>query len=169
MQREQRMQRSSSSVTRGPSSTFFGFFTLFSRKRESCAAVFDAEFLESAFARLVADRAIERMIDEEKFHHPATAFLDQRRFGANPEPFGDIGRAADLRTRHPVDLRLAVVGEDGFTVRAHFRHAHFDQAHAAVARGGEFLVIAIARHVTAGLLAGFDQARALRELDARRR
>ncbi len=34
MQREQRMQRSASSVTRGPSSTFFGFFTLCSRKRE---------------------------------------------------------------------------------------------------------------------------------------
>ncbi len=40
-------------------------------------AVFDAEFLEPAFARLVADRAIERVIDEEKFHDPAAAFLDQ--------------------------------------------------------------------------------------------
>ena len=41
-------------------------------------AVLDAEFLEPAFARLVADRAIERMIDEQKFHHAVAAFLDQR-------------------------------------------------------------------------------------------
>ena len=35
MQRVQRMQRSASSVMRGPSSTFFGFFTFSSRKRDS--------------------------------------------------------------------------------------------------------------------------------------
>ncbi len=127
-------------------------------------AVLDAEFLEAAFARLIADRAIERMIDEEKFHHPAPAFLDQRRIGAHPEAFGDIGRATDLRTRHPVDLRFAIVAEDGFAIGAHFRHAHFDQAHSAVAGGGELLVIAIARDKAAGLLAGLDQARAFGEL-----
>ena len=55
------------------------------------SAVLDAEFLEPAFAGLVADRAIERMIDEEKFHHPAPAFFDQRRIGADAQAFGDIG------------------------------------------------------------------------------
>src|SRR5947208_969682 len=40
----------------------------------------------------------------------------------------------------------------------------FDQAHAAVAGRGKFLVITIARHIAAGLLARFDQAGAFGEL-----
>ena len=169
MQREQRMQRSSSSVTRGPSSTFFGFFTLFSRKRDSGVAVFDAEFLEPAFAGLIADRAIERMIDEQKFHH-ARGDIPRPAASRSARPcLRDILRAGNLRTRHPVDHGFAIFAEYRFAIRSHFRHAHFDQAHAAVAGRGELLVIAIARHVAAGLLARFDQARALWEIGARRR
>ncbi len=51
------------------------------------AAVLDAELLEAAFSGLVADRAIERVINEQEFHHPTPAFLDQRRICAHAEPF----------------------------------------------------------------------------------
>ena len=128
------------------------------------AAVIDAEFLQAAFAGLIADRAIERMIDEQKFHHAPPAFLHQRRIGAHAHAFGDILRAGNLRTRHPVDHRLAVGAELRFAIRPHLRHSHFDQAHPAIARRAELLVITIARHVTAGLLARLDHARAFWEL-----
>ena len=102
------------------------------------------------------------MIDEEKFHHPAATFLDQRRIGPNAHAFGDTSCAQEICGRGiQLIYRLAICAELRFTIRAHFRHAHFDQAHAAIAGGAELLVIAIARHVAAGLLAGLDQARAL--------
>ena len=41
-------------------------------------AIFNAEFLETTLTGLIANRAIERMIDEQKFHHAAPAFLSQR-------------------------------------------------------------------------------------------
>ncbi len=69
MQREHMMQRSSSSRMRGPMSTFFGFLTFSSRKRLSAVAVLDAELLEPALARLVADRAVERVVDQQELHH----------------------------------------------------------------------------------------------------
>jgi hypothetical protein len=78
------------------------------------ATVFNAEFLETAFAGLVADRAIERVINEEEFHYPAAAFLNQRGVGAHSEPFGNIGRAANLRTRHPIDFGRPSASRIGF-------------------------------------------------------
>src|SRR5205814_6526039 len=80
---------------------------VFEKARRS-VAVLDAEFLEPAFARLIADRAIERMIDEKKFHYALAAFLRQRRIGLDPHPFAHILRAGNLRTRHPVDQRHPV-------------------------------------------------------------
>src|SRR4051812_13237584 len=71
-------------------------------------AVFDAEFLEAAFARLVTDRTIERVIDEEEFHHALAAFLRQRRIGADAHSFGDILSAGNLRARHPIDDWFAI-------------------------------------------------------------
>ena len=54
------------------------------------------------------------------------------------------------------ELRLAI-GPDP-------RHAHFDEAHAAIARRAELRVIAIVRDELAGLLAGLDHPRALGKL-----
>jgi len=78
MQREQRIHRSSSSVTRGPISTRFGFFDFFVKKTRPGGSKLDAVFLEMTFPRLVANRAIERMIDQKKLHHPIPAFLHHR-------------------------------------------------------------------------------------------
>ena len=72
------MQRSSSRVTRGPISTRFGFFTFSSRKRDPASSKLDTIFLEMTLARLVANRAIEWMINQKKLHHPMPAFLDHR-------------------------------------------------------------------------------------------
>src|ERR1700737_617200 len=96
-------------------------------------AVFDAEFLQLAFACLVADRAIERMIDEQKFHYAAATLLNHRRTGADPHPFGDILRATNLRTRHPVNDRFAVGAELRFAIGTDPRHSHLDQTHPAIA------------------------------------
>src|SRR5437764_1361426 len=52
-----------------------GLLDLVFEKARGLVAVFHAEFLEAAFAGLIADRAIQWMIDEQKFHHPAPAFL----------------------------------------------------------------------------------------------
>src|SRR5690349_22697438 len=71
-------------------------------------AIIDTELLQTAFAGLIADRAIERMIDEKKLHYAALTFLDQHRVGANGQAFGDILCAGNLGARHPVDNRFAV-------------------------------------------------------------
>src|SRR5260370_42363115 len=44
------------------------------KKAGTGPTILDAELLKLALARLVADRAIERMIDEEEFHYPLATF-----------------------------------------------------------------------------------------------
>src|SRR5207244_3089491 len=44
------------------------------------------------------------------------------------------------------------------------RHSHFDQTHPAIPRRAQFLVVAIARYVSAGFRARFDYACAFRKL-----
>ena len=129
-------------------------------------AVLDTELLEAALACLIADGAIERVIDEEEFHHALAAFLREGAFGADAHAFGDGVRTGDDGARHPADLWHAVLVffrlGAGSGAR---RHAHFDQAHAAVAGGGEFGVVAVVRDLGLGLLARFDHARAFGELE----
>src|SRR5262249_47201637 len=127
-------------------------------------AVIDAEFLQLAFASLIADRAIERVIDQEKFHDAVPAFVHQRRVGANSHPFSYILRAANLRARHPIDDRFAVRTELRFAIGPEPRKSHFDQTHPAIARRTKLFVIAIPRYENANLLAGLDHARALQKL-----
>lgn len=127
-------------------------------------AVVDAEFLQTTFARLVADRAIEWMINEQKFHDAAAAFLRERRIGAHAHAVGDILRATNLRARHPINNGLSIRTEFRFAIGTHARHSHFDQTHAAVAGRAEFFVIAITRDEKAGLLARFDYACSFWEL-----
>ena len=104
------------------------------------------------------------MVDEQELHHALAAFLRHRRIRTDAHAFGDVLRAGDLRPGNPVDDGFAVRPEFGLAVRAHLGHAHFDQAHAAVAGRGEFRVVAVARHVLARLRARFDDARALGKL-----
>ena len=95
--------------------------------------VLDAEFLQETFARLIANRTIERMIDEEELHHAALAFFHQRRTCAHAHSLSDILRARNLRARHPIDNGFAVGAELGFAIGSEFRHAHLNQTHPAIA------------------------------------
>src|SRR5450432_111646 len=55
------------------------FLYLVFEKARFRVAVLDAEFLQATFTCLIADRTIERMIDEQKLHHALAAFLGQGR------------------------------------------------------------------------------------------
>ena len=71
--------------------------------------------LQVAFAALVADRAVERMIDEQEFHHPTAHFANFRGVGFDHHAVADRHRAR----------------------RDWFRRVfHVDQAHAAVTGDG---------------------------------
>ena len=62
------MQRVISVCTSGP--IFLSFTTrLRSLKRATDAAVTHGEILQFALATLVTDRAVQRMIDQQEFHH----------------------------------------------------------------------------------------------------
>src|SRR5260370_30931036 len=128
------------------------------KKAGTGPTILDAELLKLALARLVADRAIERMIDEQEFHYTFTTFLNHRRVCAHAHTFSDILCAADLRARHPVDDRFAVDTELRFACGTHPRHSHLDQTHPAIPRRAEFFVVPIARHTNPGLRASFDTA-----------
>src|SRR5947208_14389059 len=112
---------------------------------------------------MIADWAVERMIDKQKFHNSASAFLRQRRVGPDSHSFGYILRTGNLRARHPVNGGLAIGAEFRFPIRAYLRHAHFDQTHPTIAWRTELRVITVPWNVGADLGTGFDQARALWE------
>ena len=101
--------------------------------------------LQIAFAALVADRAIERMVYQQELHHPFARLADARRVGEDLLIVGGGQGAARLRLGRP---RL-----------------HLDQAHPAIAGDGEPLVIAEARNLLARQLAGLEHRRALRHFD----
>src|SRR5205814_8213621 len=101
----------------------FWFFDFVFEKARTFRAVLNAEFLQLTFTGLIADRAIERVIDQQKFHHAFAAFFDHGRIGAYAHAFGDVLRATDLRTQHPIDDRFLVGPEFRFTVGTHSRHS----------------------------------------------
>src|SRR5207302_5575209 len=107
----------------------FRFLHFVFEESRTLRAVLDAKLLKLAFARLIADWTIERMIDEQKFHHAFATFVNQRRTCAHAHSFSDILGAANLRTRHPINDRFAIRAELGFSVWTHSRHPHLDQTH----------------------------------------
>ena len=109
------------------------------------AAIGHRLVLQVAFAALVADRAIERVVDQQELHHPLARLADAGRVGEDLLALGGRQRAARLRLGRP---RL-----------------HLDQAHPAIAGDGEPLMIAEARNLLARQLAGLEHRRALRHLD----
>ena len=72
------------------------YFSSTARLFSSIARTAHAErhrlILQIALAALIADRAIERMIDQQEFHHAFARFFDQRRLGVD-----DFGRAVLVR------------------------------------------------------------------------
>ena len=99
----------------------------------AAATITHSQILQLALTALVANRAIERVVDEQKLH--------DRLLGCN---------------------RLVALGAHDHALR-HGRGAcghglgsllHIDQAHAAVGRDGEFLVVAEMGDVGAGFFSG---------------
>src|SRR5690606_10070915 len=106
-----------------------------------------------ALAALVAERAIERMVEQQEFHHAFAGRLDHRRVGEHLRRLAVRARTQVLDRHGAAGLRL-------------WRTAlHLDQAHAAVARDRQALVIAEARNLGAGGLGGLHQREIVRNFD----
>ena len=109
------------------------------------AAIGDRLVLQIALTALVADRAIERVVDQQEFHHAFARGLDHFAVGADFLPVGSRQRAARLR-----------LGRSGL---------HLDQAHAAIAGDRQPLVIAEARDFLARKLARLKDGCAFGDLE----
>ena len=108
-------------------------------------AVSHCLILKVAFATLVTDRAIQRVVDQEKLHHAFTRLFNHWAVGFH-------NRRLTLRARAQVfDLHR--------TGGRRFRRAadHLNEAHAAVARDGQTLVIAETRNFNPSLFTGLNQ------------
>ena len=104
----------------------------------------EGEVLQLALARLVADRAIERVVDEEQLQHSHARALCLRVLGVHHHALGDRRGAGDLELRRLLDL---------------------DEAHAAHARHRQSRMVAVVRDEDARLLRRLDHERPLRHLD----
>ena len=107
-------------------------------------APIEDHFLQLAFAAAVADRTIERVIDEQKFAHRTLRFFDLGTRGRDDHSVSAGDRARRLQLRHLVD-------------------AH--QTHAARRLHLEVLVITKRRNAVSVFAAHVDQRRALFGLD----
>ena len=119
---------------------FLGHRALVFMITRTAAPISDRLILQIALAALIADRAIERVVDEEKLHHPLARFLHHRAIGANVLPLSSRQRARRLRLRRP---RL-----------------HFNQTHPAIARNAQPLMIAKTRNFLPRQLASLQHRRA---------
>ena len=100
--------------------------------------------LQPALAGLVADRAVQRMVDQQQFEHAAARqrYLRVRRM--HDHPVAHLRVARDLQLRHPLDLHLA---------------------EAATAVDAELGMVAVVRDVEPGVEHHLQQGRALGRFD----
>ena len=94
--------------------------------------------LQDTLAGLIADRAIEGVIDQDEFQHAFTGLFDLGRFGEDDHAIGGDGRAG----RHGL---------------GHLLHLH--QAHPAVGFHLEFRVITKIRYLNPQPFGGLDNIR----------
>ena len=101
--------------------------------------------LQIAFAALIADRAVERMVDQQELHHALARLARHRRVGQHDRRFA-VRAGAQVLDRH---------GAGGGRLR---RSAfHLDEAHPAVAGDRQPLVEAEARNLRPGRLASLEK------------
>jgi len=101
--------------------------------------------LQVAFAALIADRAVERMVDEEELHHPFARLLDHRRVG---EDFRRLAVRAGAQVAH-------AHGAGGGGLRR--AALDLDQAHSAVAGDRQTLVETETGNLRTGLFRRLKQ------------
>src|SRR5690606_25965852 len=104
----------------------------------------EREILQLALAALVADRAVERMIDQQELHRALLRRYRALRAREDLHSVRDRRRASRQRLRRLLDV---------------------DEAHAAVRGDAELAVIAEARNVDAGSIGHLDQHLALARLE----
>ena len=100
--------------------------------------------LQRALACLVADRAVERMVDEEELHRPLARLVDFLVPDVDFHPVAHGRGAAGLELRHPFD---------------------FHEAHAALADDAQRRVITEVRDVDVGCLGRFDDVDSVLNVD----
>jgi hypothetical protein len=127
------MQRDISSIEISGPASFGADHALFFVVARIALAVADGQILQLAFAALVADRAIQRVVNQQEFHHDFCACT---------------ALSLWVRTIMPGDTGVAQAGI-GFGA-----FLDFDQAHAAVGRDRQFLVIAEVRDVGSQFVCG---------------
>src|SRR5438309_7765285 len=68
-------------IERDPRPDFdsFGLFDFVFQKTRIGPPIFNTKFLQSAFPGLIADGTVQRMVDQQELHDPATTFLRQGR------------------------------------------------------------------------------------------
>jgi hypothetical protein len=101
--------------------------------------------LQIAFAALIADRAIQRVVDQQEFHHTLTGLFDHRAVGFDNRRLA-FGTGAQI-----LDLHRTACCRFG-------RATHdLDQTHPTVTRNRQPLVIAEARDFNTRLLTGLNE------------
>ena len=90
------MQRSWSSITCGPSGHGLLLLDLLLPKPRIVEPEVHVEVLKVAFAGLVADRAVERVVGQEEFQHGAPAVFSLVALGVHHHAFGHRRVAGDL-------------------------------------------------------------------------
>ena len=108
--------------------------------------------LQIAFAALIANRAIERMVDQQEFHHAFARLLHHRCLGEK------LLRRAVFVGGEVLDAH----GAGGLRLRDAL---HFDQAHTAIAGDRQPLVETEARDFRARGFAGLEQRVLRRNID----
>ena len=107
-------------------------------------AVAHCQVLQLAFAALIADRAIERVVNQQEFHDRLLRLHSFIAGGAHDHAGTDRGRTSGQRLG---------------------RLFHFDQAHAAVRCDRQFLVIAEVRNVGSQFVGGVHHHATSRDFD----
>ena len=109
---------------------FVSHYTLFFFVTRRCTAVAHCQVLQLAFTTLVANRAIQRVINQQELHHRLLRLDGFIALGTN-----------DHSLRHRRSTGWQWLG----------RLFHFHQAHATVGSNGKFLVVAKVRNICASL------------------
>ena len=108
--------------------------------------------LQIAFAALIADRTVERMVDQQKFHHAFARLLHHRSLGIK-------------NLRRPILVRWQILHAHGAGGLRFGNADDFDQAHPAISGNRQPLVEAEARDFRAGGFASLEQRVLRRDID----
>jgi hypothetical protein len=114
--------------------------------------MFVSLILKRTMTGLIADWAIERVIDEQKFKRVflRTDYRITRAMGLDHHAIGHVHRATGLQLGHELDDRISVIVQIGFPCLAvHLRHAHIYQTLPAVGRSGHRWMVAEMRQIDA--------------------